>query len=136
MIHGFLQTVHCITRRSSFSLASALPGTSGAKARSVLRGSYGIYYARQNMLTQVGSITTNGVQQQTIAGGLFANPSIPSNLARTGYSDCGFMLNYQRVQRARPRHQPISVLFRSSRIQSGITPTRVSIRPTSASSRS
>ncbi|HVF66790.1 MAG TPA: TonB-dependent receptor [Pyrinomonadaceae bacterium] len=34
--------------------------------RSVLRASYGIYYARQNMLTQVGSITTNGVQQQTI----------------------------------------------------------------------
>jgi hypothetical protein len=32
----------------------------------VLRASYGIYYARQNMLTQVGSITTNGVQQQTI----------------------------------------------------------------------
>jgi hypothetical protein len=44
--------------------------------KSVLRGSYGIYYARQNMLTQVGSITTNGVQQQTIAGGLFANPTI------------------------------------------------------------
>ncbi|HKR02590.1 MAG TPA: TonB-dependent receptor [Pyrinomonadaceae bacterium] len=36
------------------------------KSRSVLRGSYGIYFARQNMLTQVGSITTNGVQQQTI----------------------------------------------------------------------
>ncbi|HEX8069845.1 MAG TPA: TonB-dependent receptor [Pyrinomonadaceae bacterium] len=34
--------------------------------RSVLRASYGIYYARQNMLSQVGSITTNGVQQQTI----------------------------------------------------------------------
>ncbi len=34
--------------------------------KSVLRGNYGIYYARQNMLTQVGSITTNGVQQQTI----------------------------------------------------------------------
>jgi len=44
--------------------------------RSVLRGSYGIYYARQNMLSQVGSITTNGVQQQTIAGGLFANPTV------------------------------------------------------------
>ncbi|HEX6184463.1 MAG TPA: carboxypeptidase regulatory-like domain-containing protein [Pyrinomonadaceae bacterium] len=44
--------------------------------KSVLRASYGIYYARQNMLTQVGSITTNGVQQQTIAGGLFANPTI------------------------------------------------------------
>ena len=48
----------------------------GGKGKSVLRGSYGIYYARQNMLTQVGSITTNGVQQQTIAGGLFANPSV------------------------------------------------------------
>lgn len=46
------------------------------KGRSVIRGSYGIYYARQNMLSQVGSITTNGVQQQTIAGGLFANPTI------------------------------------------------------------
>ncbi|MGI8733763.1 MAG: TonB-dependent receptor [Pyrinomonadaceae bacterium] len=46
------------------------------KGKSVLRGSYGIYYARQNMLTQVGSITTNGVQQQTIAGGIFANPSV------------------------------------------------------------
>jgi len=36
------------------------------KGTSVLRASYGIYYARQNMLSQVGSITTNGVQQQTI----------------------------------------------------------------------
>jgi len=34
--------------------------------KSVLRASWGIYNARQNMLTQVGSITTNGVQQQTI----------------------------------------------------------------------
>jgi len=46
------------------------------KGKSVLRASYGIYYARQNMLSQVGSITTNGVQQQTIAGGLFANPTV------------------------------------------------------------
>jgi hypothetical protein len=37
--------------------------------RSVLRASWGIYNARQNMLTQVSAITTNGVQQQTIAGG-------------------------------------------------------------------
>jgi len=44
--------------------------------KSVLRGSFGIYNARQNMLSQVGSITTNGVQQQTIAGGQFANPSV------------------------------------------------------------
>jgi hypothetical protein len=36
------------------------------EGKSVLRASYGIYYARQNMLSQVGSITTNGVQQQTI----------------------------------------------------------------------
>src|SRR5581483_4409581 len=34
--------------------------------KSVLRASYGIFYGRQNMLSQVGSITTNGVQQQTI----------------------------------------------------------------------
>ena len=36
------------------------------QGRSVLRASAGIFYARQNMLSQVGSITTNGVQQQTI----------------------------------------------------------------------
>lgn len=47
-----------------------------SNAKSVLRASWGIYNARQNMLSQVGSITTNGVQQQTIAGGLFANPTI------------------------------------------------------------
>jgi hypothetical protein len=35
---------------------------------SVLRGSAGIFNARQNMLTEVGAITTNGVQQQTISG--------------------------------------------------------------------
>ncbi len=39
------------------------------KGKSVLRASYGIFFARQNMLTQVGAITTNGVQQQEIAAG-------------------------------------------------------------------
>jgi Carboxypeptidase regulatory-like domain len=34
--------------------------------KSVVRFSAGIYSARQNMLSQVGSVTTNGVQQQTI----------------------------------------------------------------------
>ncbi|HEU4688038.1 MAG TPA: TonB-dependent receptor [Vicinamibacterales bacterium] len=34
--------------------------------KSVLRGSAGVYFARQNMLSQVGSVTTNGLQQQTI----------------------------------------------------------------------
>jgi hypothetical protein len=37
------------------------------KGKSVLRGSYGIYYGRQNMLSQVGSITDNGAQQFGIA---------------------------------------------------------------------
>jgi hypothetical protein len=40
-----------------------------ADGKSVLRASAGIYSARQNMLSQVGSVTTNGLQQQT----LFAN---------------------------------------------------------------
>ena len=44
--------------------------------KSVFRASFGIFTGRQNMLTQVSAITTNGVQQQTIAGGLFANPTI------------------------------------------------------------
>jgi hypothetical protein len=34
--------------------------------KSVVRGNFGVYSARQNMLTQVGSVTTNGLQQQTI----------------------------------------------------------------------
>jgi hypothetical protein len=37
--------------------------------KSLVRSSWGVYYARQNMLSQVGSVTTNGLQQQTI----FAN---------------------------------------------------------------
>ncbi len=37
----------------------------GGNGKSVLRASWGIYNARQNMLTQVGSITTNGAQQRT-----------------------------------------------------------------------
>jgi outer membrane receptor for ferrienterochelin and colicin len=40
--------------------------------KSVLRANAGIYYARQNMLSQVGSVTTNGIQQQTLASGTFA----------------------------------------------------------------
>jgi Carboxypeptidase regulatory-like domain/TonB dependent receptor-like, beta-barrel/TonB-dependent Receptor Plug Domain len=35
------------------------------KGKSVLRASWGIYNARQNMLSEVGSITTNGAQQRT-----------------------------------------------------------------------
>lgn len=39
------------------------------KGTSALRASAGIFNARQNMLTQTGPITTNGVQQQEIAAG-------------------------------------------------------------------
>jgi hypothetical protein len=48
------------------------------KGKSVLRASAGIFNARQNMLTQVGAITTNGVQQQTLTNfsGL-GNPTYP-----------------------------------------------------------
>jgi len=41
------------------------------RGKSVLRASYGIYYGRQNMLSQVGSITDNGAQQF----GIFCNSS-------------------------------------------------------------
>src|SRR5689334_1969237 len=34
-------------------------------SKSVVRGSAGVYYARQNMLSQVGSVTTNGIQQKS-----------------------------------------------------------------------
>src|SRR5262249_407738 len=37
--------------------------------QSALRASWGLFNARQNMLTQVGAITTNGVQQQSFSAG-------------------------------------------------------------------
>src|ERR1700712_840796 len=50
-------------------------------ARSVLRGSAGIFNARQNMLPQVGAIPTNGVQQQTLTEFSGAgNPTYPGIL--------------------------------------------------------
>ena len=52
--------------------------------KSALRASWGIFNARQNMLTQVGSITTNGVQQQSIGGGILADgvtfPTYPNTV--------------------------------------------------------
>ncbi len=59
--------------------------------KSVLRASFGIFAAHQNMLTQVSAITTNGVQQQTIAGGQFANPTVRPTwpgLVTPGASSC------------------------------------------------
>lgn len=53
--------------------------------KSALRGSWGVFNARQNMLTQVGAITTNGVQQQTIAGVTPVYPGIaPISLPPAG----------------------------------------------------
>jgi hypothetical protein len=40
--------------------------------KSVIRANFGVFSARQNMLSQVGSVTTNGLQQQTI----FRNTSL------------------------------------------------------------
>jgi len=61
----------------------------GGKGKSVWRASAGIYNGRQNMLTQTSALTTNGVQQQTLASGSFANgfgatpPTYP-NVITTG----------------------------------------------------
>jgi hypothetical protein len=44
--------------------------------KSALRATWGIFNARQNMLTQVGAITTNGVQQQTITGVFPTYPNV------------------------------------------------------------
>ncbi len=50
--------------------------------KSALRGSVGIFNARQNMLTEVGAITTNGVQQQTITEfSGYGNPTYPGDFS-------------------------------------------------------
>jgi hypothetical protein len=51
-----------------------------SNGKSVFRASWGIFNARQNMLTQVGSITANGVTQQTI----FRNTDLATFLASIG----------------------------------------------------
>ena len=53
--------------------------------KSVLRASFGIYNASQNMLTQVGAITTNGVQNQTLFSG-----DVPGGfVGATGFNTAG-----------------------------------------------
>ena len=46
--------------------------------KSVVRGSAGIFYARQNLLSQVGSVTTNGIQQKS---------DFRSTIPFTGFAD-------------------------------------------------
>jgi Carboxypeptidase regulatory-like domain/TonB dependent receptor/TonB-dependent Receptor Plug Domain len=60
--------------------------------KSLLRASYGIYNGRQNMLSQVGSITTNGVQQSTIftKSAFGGGPAWPGDFPVTpGVASCG-----------------------------------------------
>ncbi len=53
--------------------------------KSAVRASWGIYNAQQNMLTQVGAITTNGVQQQTLFSG-----NVPGGfVGATGFNTAG-----------------------------------------------
>ena len=47
--------------------------------KSAVRASWGIYDAQQNMLTQVGAITTNGVQLQQLFAGDVQVPDNPAN---------------------------------------------------------
>ena len=54
-------------------------------SKSVVRASWGVFNAQQNMLTQVGAITTNGVQQQTIFSG-----DVPGGfVGATGFNTAG-----------------------------------------------
>jgi Carboxypeptidase regulatory-like domain/TonB-dependent Receptor Plug Domain/TonB dependent receptor len=54
-------------------------------AKSVVRASWGIFNAQQNMLTEVGAITTNGVQQQTLFSG-----DVPGGfVGATGFDTAG-----------------------------------------------
>ena len=68
--------------------------------KSALRGSAGIFNARQNGLTQVGAITTNGAQQQTIntcADGspVYPNPCpVPTTYSPIGAGVTVFDKNY------------------------------------------
>jgi hypothetical protein len=51
--------------------------------KSVLRASWGIFNGRQNMLSQVGSITTNGVQQRGVGGSPVWPNIVPAGPATT-----------------------------------------------------
>ena len=69
---GFLAAGGVGLATAGLGLTGCGPADTVLDGRTTLRGSAGIYSARQNMLSQVGSVTTNGVQQQTI----FLNSSI------------------------------------------------------------
>jgi hypothetical protein len=66
----------------------------GQTGRTVVRGSAGIFYARQNMLSQVGSVTTNGIQQKSDfrASGFGDMPVWPDLLAPSAVAPGTFPL--------------------------------------------
>jgi len=64
--------------------------------KSVLRASWGIFNGRQNMLSQVGSITTNGVQQSTIytQSSFGGGPAWPGHFSPTPTPDACFTTSH------------------------------------------
>jgi hypothetical protein len=78
---AFPSNGHLPNQKSEFQPRVGFNYNIGGKGKTVLRGSGGIFYARQNMLTEVGAITTNGVQQQTLTEfSGFGNPVYPGIL--------------------------------------------------------
>ena len=66
---NFPSTGHIPNQNSEFQPRAGFAWDVFGNGKSALRASWGMFYARQNMLTQVGAITTNGVQQQSFAAG-------------------------------------------------------------------
>lgn len=66
---AFPSTGHLPNQNKEFQPRVGIAWDIRGNGKSAFRASYGIFNARQNMLTQVGAITTNGVQQQEIAAG-------------------------------------------------------------------
>ena len=78
--------------------------------RSALRASAGVYYARQNMLSQVGTVTTNGIQQQT----LFASTANMTAFGATTPTWPGVLVPHAGARRAVP------VVPRRARVRQGL----------------
>jgi hypothetical protein len=78
---AFPSTGHLPNQKKEFQPRLGFNYNIFRNGKTVLRASGGIFYARQNMLTEVGAITTNGVQQQTLTefSGL-GNPVYPEIL--------------------------------------------------------
>jgi len=66
---NFPSTGHIPNQNKEFQPRVGFAWDVFGNGKSALRASWGMFYARQNMLTQVGAITTNGVQQQSFAAG-------------------------------------------------------------------